>query len=190
MKNIFSQVQMRKPGRNKFNLSHEKKLTCAMGNLVPIYLQEVVPGDSFRVRSEILVRFQALIAPIMHRIDVTTHYYFVPNRLVWDNWEEFITGGEDGMANPTAPFYPMSDALKDFFNEQELSDYFGIPTMPQAGAILSSPNISALPFRAYALIYDEYYRDQNLISAINPIKTDGDSSADVGSLTLRNRCWE
>ena len=89
--------------RNVFNLSHEHKLTCDMGMLVPIMLEEVVPGDSFRVNTDIVVRLAPLLAPIMHRVDVFTHFFFVPNRLVFDKWEDFITGGEKGDDSTVAP---------------------------------------------------------------------------------------
>lgn len=188
MNMLFNSVEVRKPRRNKFNLSHEKKLTCNMGELIPILLQEVVPGDSFRVKSEIMVRFQALLAPVMHRIDVTTHYFFIPNRLLWDNWEEFITGGEDGTSNPLHPFIRYTDANKNVFYECTLADYFGLPTVAEDEDVLTETNVSALPFRAYALLFNEYYRDQNLDAQLALVKTDGADNTTARVLQLRR--WE
>ncbi len=122
----FQQVQVRKPTKSKFNLSHEKKLSCNMSELIPIYLQEVLPGDKFRVSSEILMRLAPMVAPVMHRVNVYTHYFFVPNRIVWDEWEDFITGGEDGSLAPVAPFLQISSGTRTNYLEGMLSDYLGI----------------------------------------------------------------
>ena len=93
MGSIFSSVRVSKPKRNAFNLSHEVKLSCNMGELVPFMCQAVVPGDTFKNTSEIFLRFAPMLAPIMHRVNVYTHFFFVPNRLLWDKWQDFITGG-------------------------------------------------------------------------------------------------
>lgn len=90
---LFDSIRVGKPRLNKFDLSHEKKLTFNMGDLIPILLQEVVPGDKFRVTTEVLMRLAPMLAPMMHRVNVTTHFWFVPNRLIWNEWETFITGG-------------------------------------------------------------------------------------------------
>ena len=91
MSKIFNSVKLRKPKKSVFDLSHEKKLSCNMGDLVPIYLDEVVPGDKFRVSTEMLMRLAPMISPVMHRCNAYIHYFFVPNRLVWAEWETFIT---------------------------------------------------------------------------------------------------
>jgi hypothetical protein len=100
---IFNQNAKRQVNKNKFDLSHEKKLSADWGELTPIYLQEVLPGDSFKVDTEYMVRCAPMLAPVMHRVDVYTHYFFVPNRIVWDEWEDFIRGGDDGSLNPSFP---------------------------------------------------------------------------------------
>ena len=87
---IFNKVFVKAPKKSAFNLSHERKFSGNMGQLIPVFLEEVVPGDQFRVRMEQLVRFQALKSPLMHRVDVTTHFFFVPYRLIWNEWEDFI----------------------------------------------------------------------------------------------------
>lgn len=103
MANIFNSIRMKRPRRNAFNLSYESKLTLNMGELVPIMCMPVVPGDKFRVKTESLVRLAPLVAPMMHRVNVFTHYFFVPNRLVWNEWEDFITKGVDGEDMPMFP---------------------------------------------------------------------------------------
>ena len=187
MKNIFQAVGMRKPKRNKFDLSHERKMSMKMNKLYPIMCQEIVPGDKFRVNSEILIRLAPMLAPVMHRMNVTTHYFFVPNRLLWNEWEDFITGGEDGTANPQHPYIEISDVNKGYFAKGQLADFMGIPSTTVAPP--TPIQINALPFRAYQTIYNEYYRDQNLEDKIVVQKTSG---IDNGSnnLVLRTRAWE
>ena len=103
MAQIFDRIKLTKPKSSVFDLSHEKKLSLNMGDLVPVFLQETLPGDRFKVNMEHLIRFQPLLAPIMHRVNVYTHFFFVPNRLVWNDWEKFITGGSDGEQSPVFP---------------------------------------------------------------------------------------
>ena len=188
---LFDKIKIKRPRMSKFDLSHEKKLSMNMGELVPILLEEVVPGDSFRCSSEVFIRFSPLLSPMMHRVTSTVHYFFVPNRLVWENWQEFITGGEDGQSAPEFPYMSIQVNTGQYFQLGGLADYLGIPP-----AYTTTPaqtvNISALPFRAYQLIYNEYYRDQNLTPEVVIPKTDGiTSAADIATLTtLQNRAWE
>jgi len=150
MSKLFSTVGSRKPKRTAFDLSHEKKLSCKMGQLVPIMNDEIMPGDTFKVRSEVLVRLAPMIAPVMHRTNVFIHYFFVPNRIIWENWEKFITGEEELLV-PT-------DSSSAIIAKGSLADYLGIPTGVSAQQL---NGISTLPIRAYAKIWNDYYRDQN-----------------------------
>jgi len=187
--NLFQSVQTSRPKSNAFDLSHEVKLSCNMGELIPIFLEEIVPGDKFRVSSEIFLRTVPLLAPIMHRVNVYCHYYFVPNRLVWENWENFITGGESGLDASVMPKLGITEALKTQFNEGSLAEYLGIP-VPSV-VVTGTHSISALPFRAYQLIYNDYYRDQNLEAKIDIKKTDTVLAAEqVALTTLRLRAYE
>lgn len=212
MANIFNSIRLKRPKRNVFNLSYENKLTLNMGELVPIMTMPIVPGDKFRVNTEMLVRLAPLVAPMMHRVNVYTHYFFVPNRLVWNEWEDFITKGIDGTDAPVLPYFPLSQDwtsvsteayIRQYFGDSTLWDYLGLPTLSGVGN-KNYPNIvngvrvpdgfkvSALPFRAYQLIYNEYYRDQNLTDPIEfGLDSGAIASADVGKLlTLRRRAWE
>lgn len=189
---IFTKVRIRKPKRSAFNLSHERKFSCNMGELVPVLMQEILPGDTFQVRLEQLVRFQALKSPMMHRVDVTTHFFFVPNRLIWNKWEEFITGGENGTASPVFPKINLGEDSESHMPVGGLLDHLGVPVQnPNFGQ--SYTEINALPLRAYYLIYNEYYRDQNLT---NPINIDLGSGVDEAYNILQNngkclkRAWE
>ena len=196
---IFTHVPMKRPGTNVFDLSHERKLSMKMGNLVPIMLNEVVPGDKFQINTEILMRMAPMLAPIMHRLNVYTHYFFVPTRLVWDDFEEFITGGrlgpQPGVPGPVPPFFQRKTENRSMDTaEGTLADYMGIPPVYKTGTPATWPvdNLkwSALPFRAYQLIYNEYYRDQNLEAEIPIVKTSGEQSDFTNMHTMRSRAWE
>lgn len=186
MKNIFNVVKMFKPVRNVFDLTHDVKLTCDMGNLVPIMATDVVPGDKFNISAEALVRFSPLLAPTMHRFDVSIHYFFVPNRILWDNWEKWIVDEGSVINAPYINLWPNAQVANV---SEPLLGYLGIqaPTTTTA-----SYSVNALPFAAYQCIYNEYYRDQNLISPIDYKLLDGNNS---GAYTnkwsiLRKRAWE
>lgn len=180
---------------NKFDLGHERKFSCNMSQLIPILVQDILPGDTFRTNTEIFMRFAPMLAPIMHRVNVFTHYFFVPNRLVWDEWEDFITGGKNGDLNPIHPYMEISNSAPVYgeFYKGSLADYLGIPAVPDDIATVAYPlRFSSLPFRAYQLIYNEYYRDQNLSDPIPIPKTSGPDAvvAPFNLTTLRNRAWE
>ena len=111
MSGVFQSVRSASPGRSVFNLSYEKKFTCDMGQLIPVMCDEMVPGDKFNIGNQMIIRFQPLVAPILHEINVFCHYFFVPYRLLWTDWEKFITGGEDGTFTASLPRWtPTSNA--------------------------------------------------------------------------------
>lgn len=173
--------------RNKFKgLSHEHKFTCQMGQLVPFYLEDIVPGDTFKVNSDILTRITPLLAPIMHRVDVQTYYFFVPYRLLQDNFEEYITKGFQGTSIVPPPRIASPDVSTDDavggWKIGSLADHLGFPTeVPRM-------SVSAYPFRAYAKIYNEYFRSEFLQDEI-PLSLD--DGTDTGTnTTLLNKCWE
>lgn len=191
---LFDSIKVSSPKLNKFDLSHERKMSMNMGDLVPFMVQEILPGDRFRVSTEIFMRLAPMLAPVMHRVNVFTHYFFVPNRLVWSEWEDFITGGRMGTSAPVMPFMKASDmCLLNRLQVQTLADFMGLPTVETDG--ITPPeediNFQVLPFRAYQMIYDEYYRDQNVTASINMPLTSGDQAVNVDLLTtLRKRAWE
>lgn len=192
MKNLFNSIKVKRPGRNIFNLSHSVKLTSDLGQLVPVYLEEIVPGDKFRVKSDIMIRLAPMLAPVMHDVNVYMHYFFVPTRLLWNQWEEFITGGPEGTSNPVYPMLSIPTSQSSYVNPGGLLDYLGCPTVRKGSTFINSYEVSALPARGYQFIYNEYYRDQNLedpvpISLGAPL-SDGETLASL--LTLRQRAWE
>ena len=143
--------------RSKFSLSHYKLLTCKMGQLVPVTWFEVLPGDTVQQATSALIRCAPLVTPVMHPVVVRFHHWFVPNRIIWNNgnptsdggsggWENFITGGQNGLDTTTHPFIAtntLSGASGNNAGVSTLADYLGIPTSGLAAAL----DVSALPFR-------------------------------------------
>lgn len=156
MANIFETVAMPRIPRNQFDLSHECKTSFNIGELVPTCVLDVIPGDSFRIGCDAMYRFAPLVSPVMHRIDVYTHYFFVPYRILWSGFEDFITGESD----VDAPFVLLNDSTSNF-DVGSIGHYLGIPAVPLATGQFRK--VSPYIFAAYRKIYDEYYRDQNLI---------------------------
>jgi len=192
-KNLFNSVKMTKPQKNVFDLTHDVKLSANMGNLTPILTMECVPGDKVDLSCESMIRFAPMVAPVMHRMDVTMHYFFVPNRILWDNWEKFITNANSGIVSPTIPMFGAWNSNATLLAAQSLktADYLGVPPIPVTGTTTA---INALPFAAYQCIYNEYYRDQNLIAPVDYKLIDGNNDTGIARLaeltTLRNRAWE
>ncbi len=153
--------------RNKFSLSHYKLSTFNMGQLIPLTWYEALPGDSIQAQASVLVRLTPILAPLMHPVRVRINTFFVPNRLIWEDWEDYITGGSDGDDASVHPFHSVSA-----ITEGSLMDYLGVPVASY------SPNLtySVLPIRAYDLIYNEYFRDQDLVTELDVRTTSGQDS--------------
>jgi hypothetical protein len=187
---IFSQVAMPRPSHNTFDLSHSRKFSMGIGQITPICVTECVPGDSFNIKTTQLLRFAPLVAPVMHQSSVYCHFFFVPNRILWDKWEEYITGGEDAAdaayTPPVAPYFEFG-AGNSVING-DLGDYLGLPTGTDTA--YAGTKVSTLPFYAYNKIYNEYYRDQNLVDKTVEASTSG-SNPDFNTInTLQNRAWQ
>lgn len=194
MSKIFTGIKPRSLRKNKFNLSYEHKLSFNPGYCVPFMAQEIIPGDKFRVSSEVFIRMAPMLAPIMHRINLYTHYFFVPNRLNWEEWEDFITGGKDGLSAPLPPTIEINTThvQAGLFAKGKINDYLGLPTFESTETITTPVKINALPFRAIANVWNEYFRDQNLAPEIIYGKDGGPlSQTEISALTyLRKRAWE
>ena len=140
--------------RSKHNLSHYRLSTANMGQLIPVGLTEVLPGDTIQHQTGALIRLSPMAAPVMHPVTIRVHHFFVPHRLSWGDrcgkaFEEFITGGPDGDDASVIPTVETTGTPKD------LLDYYGVPPV-------SGINVSALPIRGFNLIYNEFYRDADL----------------------------
>ena len=165
---IFSSVPIPKPKRNLFNLSYSNRFSCKLGQLVPIFCKPVVPGDTFKVSSEIFIRTAPLVSPMFQEMKVYVHYFYVPNRLIMDKWEQFISPHATLQEpNPSELILPHIDMKPDLgtsddllpeqlFATGELLDFLGYNRTEH------HKKVSLLPINAYNLIYQQYYRDQNL----------------------------
>lgn len=187
--NLFNTVPVSRVKSTAFDLSHEVKSSFKIGQLVPFLCQEVLPGDVFKISAEHLVRFAPMLAPIMHRVDVFTHFFFVPNRLIWDEWEDFITGGQDGSSAPVPPVAVLKPSLTTIGT---LADFLGVPPCPSSeiAPVPVEQQVSILPFRAYWRIYNDYYRDQNIEDEIGFSTGSGMYTLATYDLALRVRAYE
>lgn len=165
--------------RSKFNLSHYRLMTCNMGGLYPISVMEALPGDTIQHSTSLLVRCSPLLAPVMHPVRCRIHHWFVPYRLLWTAWEDFITGGPTG-TDTSVP--PTITAGGTGFAVGSLGDHLGLPTG------LATLQVSAFPFRAYSLIWNEHYRDQDLETELVVPTTSGPDA--TTSRQLLNCAWE
>lgn len=170
-------------GRSRFDRSSWWKGTMATGSLVPFYIDEVLPGDTFDMKTSVLCRMATPLFPVMDNAYLDTYFFFVPNRLVWDHWQEF-NGENDLNAWVQTIDYEIPGITFDIgglrwdyetgnsvtSTEFSLADYFGLPT--EIGHL--TDDVSALPFRAYQLIWNEWFRDQNLQDPILIPRGDSD----------------
>jgi len=178
--NQFAMVPRSDVPRSLFRTKHSHKTTFDADWLIPILVDECLPGDDWRGKVTFVTRMTTPLFPIMDNLEVETFFFFVPNRLVWDNWVKMM--GE--RANPassidfTVPQIGCNNALNALgFEPFELGDYFGLPI---AGELVAPKTVNALPFRAYQLIYNEWFRDQNLENSVVVPTDDGpDSSSNV-----------
>lgn len=148
--------------RSTFYRNSSVKTSFHVGQVVPFYVDEVLPGDTFNIKTSKIVRLQTLITPIMDNVYLDTYYFFVPNRLVWKHWKEF--NGEN-TAGPWAQEVqyeiPQITSPVGGWSNGSIADQMGIPTF------IEGLSVNALPFRAYALIINEWFRDQNLQQPVN-----------------------
>lgn len=204
----FNTVQLQKPQRSQFDLSHTKRLTTRAGRLTPVFVAEAIPGDTFRGNIEILMRVAPLLAPIYDQITLFTHIFFVPYRILWTDWEEFITGGRLGNTLETAPIPPYIpfgvglSTYSQYFAKSQLLDYLGMPiitanpdyNLGEITAAGTACRFDVLVPTAYQQIYMDYYRDRNFIADDSipiPINS-GDVSTDLVDeiLGIRTRYWQ
>lgn len=170
--------------RHKFSLSHFKLLTGKMGYLYPISCIETLPGDTFQMATSVFLRFSPMVAPVMTPVTVKIHHWFVPLRLLWDEFEDFITGGPDGTSVPVHPhvFITQNSAY------QGLEDYFGLPKLIDGESTPTA--VSSLPFRAYNLIWNEWYRDEDLQEPLPFTTASGFDNSQSTPRMLQRSCWD
>jgi hypothetical protein len=153
--------------RSRFDRSSSYKTTFNVGQIIPFYVDEVLPGDTFSIDTSKVVRMQTLLTPVMDDIFLDTYYFFVPNRLTWSHWKQFMGENTESAWIPSVEYeVPQLTAPEGGWNIGTIADYMGIPTG------VSGLSVSALPFRAYALIMNEWFRDENLSDPLNIPVTD------------------
>lgn len=215
---IFNTIPLLRPKRNTFNLSFENKLSTDLFRLTPIFCKEALPDDVFKIRPEIFCRVSPMISPIFHRLNIRTYYFFVPTRIIWEDFEKWInpkTGTTDIVPPKlTVENLSASGAIYGNFAPKTLADYlgvnFGLNAEDQSNLITFTTKmatifplgftISSLPFRAYQQIYNDWFIDLNNVDTADFSKASGvevlgnddaaDAALESALLKLRYRAWE
>lgn len=179
MRHLFSQIPRANIQRSIMDRSSGYKTTFDAGYLIPFFWDEVLPGDSFRLKTSLFARLATPAVPFMDNLFLETQYFFVPSRLVWSNWQRFM-GEQDNPDDSIDYLVPVINS-GDGVSVGSIYDYFGIPTG------VANLEFSALPFRAYNLIYNEWYRDENLQDSVARNMADGPDSLDDYMLLRRGK---
>lgn len=202
---IFSQVPVTRIMRSTHGCSHQVKASFNSGPLYPLLNELITPGEKVSCRMEQFIRSMPMIAPVMDRIDVKVDAFFVPLRLIWDDFEDFISLGPTGEFTAEKPtisrdaITPSTDADAAAFNKifgvGGLADFLRFPTTNRPfvkNVAHVKEQIDALPFRAYQLIYNEYYRNESIDSEIPIVTASGDTplyTSDSANYGLQKRGW-
>lgn len=148
--------------RSTFRRDHSVKLSFNVGDVIPFYVDEVLPGDTFQLKTSMVARLQTLLTPMMDNLYLDTYFYFVPNRIVWQHWRELMGENTQSAWIPSVEYsVPQVTAPSGGWSIGSIADYMGIPTG------VANLSVNALPFRAYALIMNEWFRDENLSDPLN-----------------------
>ena len=177
MKNVmFQKAPIPGQTRGSFDLSHESKITTQIGWLTPFLWYDCVPGDNFEISTELLVKMAPLVYPVMHEINVYTHFFFVPYRILMyedpvggnPSWQQFITGDPESYyaAGAGPPYCTLNDTTKTRFTPVSVAGYFGLPWVSAVGTVTQDVDLNMLPIHGYHAIYNNYYRDENLIDPV------------------------
>lgn len=157
--------------RAKFNLSNFHNCTFKLGYLYPVNLFEVLPGDSIQFSTSVFLRLAPMVVPVMHPVYLHLSSFFVPSRVLWSGFEDFITGGPDGTDTSVLPTITLNTTNSPV---GALADAFGIPVQMLQGG--KSFTVNSLPFLAYYMIWNEYFRDQDLNEAVDLLQLTGTPS--------------
>lgn len=176
---LFSRIPAPEIQRSVFDRSHTYKSTFDAGYLIPFYCDEVLPGDSFKIKSTTFARLNTPIVPIMDNLYLDTFFFYVPTRLLWKHWKNFM--GEQAKPDDSIDYVVPVFEDDTVFDELSLGDYFGLPTKVKTRDIVS------LPFRAYNLIWNEWFRDENLQDSVPFDDGDGDDDIDDFKLLKRGK---
>ena len=166
--------------RSRFPRNFSHKTTFNAGQVIPFYVDEVLPGDTFQVRTSKVVRMQTLLTPVMDNVYLDTYYFFVPNRLVWEHWKQFMGENTESAWIPTVEYEvpQLTAPASTGWEVGTIADYMGIPTG------VPGLSVNALPFRAYALIMNEWFRNENLTDPLQiPVDDATVTGVNTGSYT-------
>jgi len=179
----FAMVPRNDVPRSTFKVEHTRKSTFDTSFLVPVYLDEVLPGDIHKGNVSIFARMSNLLFPLMDNLEVESFFFFVPNRIIWENWTKFM-GEQTDPSSSIDYVIPKVASPSGGFIVGGIADHLGLPTVGQVapGQVI---DVSALPFRAYAKIFNEWFRDQNLMNSIPCPITDGPDSIALYNLERR-----
>ena len=180
MAHQFSLIPKADIPRSSFNRDHEYKSTFDAGYLVPFYIDEVLPGDTFNLKAQLFARFATPIVPIMDNMYLDTFFFFVPLRLVWNNFQKFM-GEQENPGDSTDYLCPKVLSPSGGWKSQSLSDYFGLPVN------VDNLSVNAFHHRAYNLIWNEWFRDENLQDSVEVPKGDGPDADSTFKLLRRGK---
>lgn len=181
MQHNFAHIENAKIPRSTFNRSMGHKTAFDAGKLIPIFVDEVLPGDTLKIKTNAFARLATPIFPLMDNMTLDIHWFFVPNRLVWNNWQKFC-GEQEDPGDSCDYTIPIITCPAGGYTEGSMADYFGLPIG------VDNLDVSALPFRGMNLIYNEWYRDQNLQNSRNVAVNDGpDTYGNYGMLSRNKR---
>lgn len=184
MSHLFSQIPRAEIQRSSFNRSHTYKTAFDSNYLIPFFVDEVLPGDTFNLKASLFGRLSTPAVPIMDNLYLDTFFFFVPTRLVWDNWQRF--NGEQKNPDDSTDF--LVPTVNCDGKSGTIYDYFGIPYLEGNGADPDTTiEVNSLPFRAYNLIWNEWFRDENLQDSVDVPTGDGPDSADDFVLLKRGK---
>ena len=166
--------------RSTFDRSHGYKTTFDAGYLVPFYIDEALPGDTFSLKASLFARMATPIVPLMDNLHMDTFFFAVPIRLIWENWQKF-NGEQENPDDSTDYLVPQVSAPSGGWAVGSLSDYFGLPTG------VSNLHVSSFWHRAYNLIWNEWFRDENLQDSVSVPKNDGPDADSLFKLLRRGK---
>lgn len=169
--------------RSSFPVQHNLKTAFQFSDLTPIFCAEILPGDSWNVKATIVARTATPIVPVMDNWHLETFAFFIPNRLLWENWQRFM-GEQTNPGDSISYVIPVVTSPAGGFLPNTVFDYYGLPTVGQIG-VGETFNVNALPLRGYNLVYNKWFRDENLINSRPENMGDGPDA--VADYTIQNR---
>lgn len=188
----FSMLPSAEISRSKFDRAQDVKFTFNVGDLIPFYVDEVLPGDTFDVTTSKVVRMQTLLTPVMDNIYLDTYFFFVPNRLVWKHWRELMGENRESAWYPEVEYSvpqivaqvdrnPGTPENEGAVRTGSVFDYMGVPVIPApvvtGSEVVHTFSFNALPYRAYCMIFNDWFRDENLTDPVN--WSDGDANVNM-----------